>query len=154
MPGGRIDADRAFRPLRLAILTITDSRDASNDSSGDLLAERAAAAGHAVHARALVRHDKGLIQSQARVWIDDPRVDVIVTNGGTGLGARDVAPEALRELFDRELEGFYRAVAPHFLRDRRGVDHAVARLCGNRGATPSSTCCPVRTAPAGMGGTN
>ncbi len=128
MPGGRIDADRAFRPLRLAILTITDSRDASNDSSGDLLAERAAAAGHAVHARALVRHDKGLIQSQARVWIDDPRVDVIVTNGGTGLGARDVAPEALRELFDRELEGF--TVLWHLISyETVGVSTMQSRAC-------------------------
>src|SRR6202023_4212875 len=64
------------------------------------------AAGHHLRARALVRDDKAGIQRQARAWIEDPGVDVIITNGGTGLNAREVAPEALRELFDRELEGF------------------------------------------------
>ena len=104
MPGGRIDTERAFTALGLAVLTISDSRDAGSDTSGDLLAERITAAGHHLRARALVRDDKAGIQRQARAWIEDPGVDVIITNGGTGL--REVAPEALRELFDRELEGF------------------------------------------------
>jgi molybdenum cofactor biosynthesis protein B len=106
MPGGRIDIERTFTALGIAVLTISDSRDAGNDTSGDLLAERIGAAGHHLRARALVRHDKAGIQRQARAWIEDPAVDVIVTNGGTGLTALEVAPEALRELFDRELEGF------------------------------------------------
>jgi molybdenum cofactor biosynthesis protein B len=106
MPGGRIDTERTFTALGVAVLTISDSRDASNDTSGDLLAERVGAAGHHLRARALVRDDKAGIQRQARAWIEDPGVDVIITNGGTGLAAREVAPEALRELFDREFEGF------------------------------------------------
>ena len=106
MPGGRIDTERAFTALGVAVLTISDSRDSGNDTSGDLLAERITAAGHHLRARALVRGDKGGIQRQARAWMEDPGVDVIITNGGTGLSAREVAPEALRELFDRELEGF------------------------------------------------
>jgi len=106
MPGGRIDIERVFTALGIAVLTISDSRDAGNDTSGDLLAERIGAAGHHLRARALVRDDKAGIQRQARAWILDPSVDVIITNGGTGLAAREVAPEALRELFDRELEGF------------------------------------------------
>src|SRR5437660_5830849 len=106
MPGGRIDTDRAFQALRLAVLTISDSRDASNDTSGDLLAERIRAAGHELKARALVRDDKARIQQQAKQWIEDPGIDVIITTGGTGLTGRDVTPEALRELFDKELEGF------------------------------------------------
>jgi molybdenum cofactor biosynthesis protein B len=106
MPGGRIDIERTFTALGIAVLTISDSRDAGNDTSGDLLAERLGAAGHHLRARALVRHDKAGIQRQARAWIEDPAVDVIITNGGTGLTALEVAPEALRELFDRELEGF------------------------------------------------
>lgn len=106
MPGGRIDTERAFTALGLAVLTISDSRDAGDDTSGDLLAERIDAAGHHLQARALVRNDKAGIQRQARAWIEDPGVDVIITNGGTGLAEREVAPEALRELFDRELEGF------------------------------------------------
>lgn len=105
-PGGRIDPARAFTPLAIAVLTISDSRDAASDTSGDLLAGRIGAAGHRVGARALVRDDKLGIQEQLRRWIDDPGIDVIITTGGTGLTGRDVTPEAVRELFDKELEGF------------------------------------------------
>jgi molybdenum cofactor biosynthesis protein B len=105
-PGGRIDLARAFTPLAIAVLTISDSRDAASDTSGDLLAGRIGAAGHRLGARALVRDDKSLIQGQLRRWIDDPGIDVIITTGGTGLTGRDVTPEAVRELLDKELEGF------------------------------------------------
>jgi len=106
IPGGRIDPARAFTPLAIAVLTISDSRDASSDTSGDLLAERIVAAGHRVAARALARDEKSLIQEQLRRWIDDRGIDVVITTGGTGLTGRDVTPEAVRELFDKELEGF------------------------------------------------
>jgi molybdenum cofactor biosynthesis protein B len=106
MPGGRIDTDRTFTALGVAVLTISDSRDESSDTSGDLLAERVSTAGHHLRARALLRDDKAGIQRQALTWIGDPGIDVIITNGGTGLTARDVAPEVFRELFDREFEGF------------------------------------------------
>jgi molybdopterin adenylyltransferase len=106
MPGGRIDADRKFIALGIAVLTISDSRDATNDTSGDLLAERVGAAGHRLRARALVGADAAVIQRQAKTWVDDGSIDVIITTGGTGLTPRDVAPEALRPLFDKELEGF------------------------------------------------
>jgi molybdenum cofactor biosynthesis protein B len=128
MPGGRIDTDRAFTALGVAVLTISDSRDAGSDTSGDLLAERINAAGHRLHARALVRHDMADIQRQARAWIEDPGVDVIVTNGGTGLTARDVAPEALRALFDREFEGF--TVLWHLISyETVGVSTMQSRAC-------------------------
>src|ERR1700730_849136 len=106
MPGGRIDTERTFTALGLPVPPISDSRDAGTDTSGDLLAERINDAGHQLRARALVRNDKAGIQRQVRAWIENPDVDVIITNGGTGLNAREVAPEAMRELFDRELEGF------------------------------------------------
>ena len=106
MAGGRIDPERPFRPVNIAVMTISESRDSSTDSSGDLLAERIAAAGHVLKARALLGFDKAAIQRQARAWIDEPGIDVIVSNGGTGLKPHEVAPEAFRELFDRELEGF------------------------------------------------
>jgi len=106
MAGGRIDLERAFTPINLAVMTISDSRDASTDSSGDLLAERIASAGHALKARRVVGFDKAAIQAQARTWIDDAGIDIIVSNGGTGLKPHEVAPEAFRELFERELEGF------------------------------------------------
>ena len=128
MPGGRIDTERTFTALGLAVLTISDSRDAGNDTSGDLLAERITAAGHHLRARALVRDDKAGIQRQARAWMEDPGVDVIITNGGTGLTAREVAPEALRELFDRELEGF--TVLWHLISyETVGVSTMQSRAC-------------------------
>jgi molybdenum cofactor biosynthesis protein B len=128
MPGGKIDTERAFTALGLAVLTISDSRDAGDDTSGDLLAERINTAGHHLRARALVRGDKPGIQRQARAWIEDPGVDVIITNGGTGLTAREVAPEALRELFDRELEGF--TVLWHLISyETVGVSTMQSRAC-------------------------
>ncbi len=104
MPGGRIDTERAFIPLGVTVMTISDSRDASNDTSGDLLAQRIGAAGHQLRARAFMRDEKAGIQAQIRAWVADPGIDVIITNGGTGLTATDVAPEALREIFYREFE--------------------------------------------------
>jgi molybdenum cofactor biosynthesis protein B len=128
MPGGRIDTDRAFTALGVAVLTISESRNASDDTSGDLLAERVGAAGHRLEARALARDDKAGIQRQAQGWIEDPRVDVIISNGGTGLTARDVAPEAFRELFDKELEGF--AVLWHLISyETVGVSTMQSRAC-------------------------
>src|SRR5258708_20743344 len=92
MPGGRIDTERAFTSLGLAVLTISDSRDAGDDTSGDLLAERINAAGHHLRARALVRGDKAGIQRQARAWIEDSGVDVIITNGCTPPTRPEVTP--------------------------------------------------------------
>lgn len=135
MPGGRIDPERQFTPLGIAVLTISDSRDSSTDTSGDLLAERIAAAGHELKARAMARGDKAAIQRQARLWIEDPGVDVIIANGGTGLTGADVAPEALRELFDRELEGF--TVLWHVISyETVGVSTLQSRACaGIAGST-------------------
>src|SRR3984957_12142009 len=104
MPGGRIDPDRAFTELGICVLTISDSRDAGSDTSGDLLAERIRSAGHQLRARALVRDDKAGIQRQAKQWIEDQSIDVIITTGGTGLTGRDVTPEEQRDLFDKNLE--------------------------------------------------
>ena len=128
MPGGRIDTERAFTALGIAVMTVSDSRDAATDSSGDLLAERIGAAGHQLRARAIVRDDKAGIQQQIKLWIADPGVDVIITNGGTGLTRRDVTPEALRELFDREFEGF--SVLWHLISyDTVGVSTLQSRAC-------------------------
>jgi molybdenum cofactor biosynthesis protein B len=106
VPGGKIDTDRTFHALGIAVLTITDSRNETNDTAGDLLVERLTAAGHQLRARALVRHDRALIERHVQQWIADSAVDVIITNGGTGLSARDVAPEAVRPLLEREFDGF------------------------------------------------
>jgi len=128
MPGGKIDLDRSFTPLGIAVMTISDSRNRTTDTSGDLLAERVAAAGHELRARALVGDDKAAIQAQARMWMGDAGVDIIVSNGGTGLTRRDVAPEAFRQLFDKEFEGF--AVLWHLVSyETVGVSTLQSRAC-------------------------
>jgi molybdenum cofactor biosynthesis protein B len=102
----RIDQTLPFKPVRIAILTVSDTRDAETDTSGALLVERAARDGHVIAARALVRDDAGAIRAQVNDWIADPQIDVVISTGGTGLTGRDVTPEALRPLFEKEIEGF------------------------------------------------
>ena len=104
--GGRISDEIAFRPLKVAVLTVSDTRDEESDTSGRLLADRVARDGHVLAARALVQDDVGEIQAQMKAWIADPAVEVIVSTGGTGLTGRDVTPEAVRPLFDKTIEGF------------------------------------------------
>lgn len=128
MPGGKIDLDRSFAPLGIAVLTISDSRDVATDTSGELLAERVASAGHALRARALLRHDRTAIHAQARRWMEDPAIDVVISTGGTGLTAHDVAPEVFRELFDKEFEGF--TVLWHLISyETVGVSTMQSRAC-------------------------
>lgn len=104
MPG--IDADRLFHPLRIAVLTVSDTRTEDTDTSGDLLAERLRIAGHVLAARMIVTDDVDSIRARVGRWVDDPDVDVILTTGGTGFTPRDVTPEAVRPLFRREMDGF------------------------------------------------
>lgn len=105
-PGGRIDAERPFRPVRIAVLTVSDTRDLASDTSGDILVGRVAGAGHALAGRAIVRDDVDAVREQVLAWVEGGEVDVVVTTGGTGLTGRDITPEALEPLFDKRLEGF------------------------------------------------
>ena len=104
-PGGKIDADKPQKAVRVAVLTVSDSRDASNDTSGDVLAGRVTDAGHELVGRAIVRDDKEAIRRQILAWID-VGAEAIVSTGGTGITGRDVTPEAIRPLFDKEIDGF------------------------------------------------
>ena len=101
-----IDHSLTFHPLRIAVLTISDTRTEESDKSGDLLAERIAGAGHVLAGRAIVPDDVQAIAGQVNAWAEDPRVDVILTTGGTGFAPRDVTPEAVRPLLRREMDGF------------------------------------------------
>jgi molybdenum cofactor biosynthesis protein B len=101
-----MDMTLAFRALRVAVLTISDTRDEESDTSGKLLADRVIRDGHVLAARAMVKDDVAEIQAQLKSWIADPGVDVVVSTGGTGLTGRDVTPEAIRPLFDKAIEGF------------------------------------------------
>lgn len=104
MPG--IDESIAFYPLRIAVLTISDTRDEHTDTSGALLAERLQSAGHELAARAIVRDEVEAIRAQVRRWVDAPEIDLILSTGGTGFAPRDVTPEAVKPLFRREMDGF------------------------------------------------
>lgn len=101
-----IDESRAFHPLRIAVLTVSDSRTEATDTSGALLADRLGAAGHALAARAIVGDEVDSIRARVQAWVDGGEADVILTTGGTGFAPRDVTPEALRPLFRREVDGF------------------------------------------------
>ena len=89
-----------------AVMTVSDTRDAATDRTGPWLREQIEAAGHAVIAHVIVADDRAAIAAQASDWIADPEIDAIITTGGTGLTGRDVTPEALRPLFDKEMDGF------------------------------------------------
>lgn len=105
-PAGRIDPDSVFVPVRIAVLTVSDTRTLTEDTSGTLLAERVQAAGHVLADRKIVKDDAGIIAAQVQAWIDDPEVDAVLSTGGTGLTGRDVTPEAVVPLFDKQIEGF------------------------------------------------
>jgi molybdenum cofactor biosynthesis protein B len=104
VPG--IDESRTFHPLRIAVLTVSDTRTEEADTSGGLLVERLAAAGHGLAAKAIVGDEVEAIRAQIETWVADPSVEIILTTGGTGFAPRDVTPEALRPLFRRDVEGF------------------------------------------------
>jgi molybdenum cofactor biosynthesis protein B len=105
-PGGGIDATRRFVPLRIAVLTVSDTRTLAQDTSGNLLCERAMAAGHELVARALVRDERDEIEARLNAWIDDETIDVVLTTGGTGVTARDVTPEAVEAVCEKLIPGF------------------------------------------------
>jgi molybdenum cofactor biosynthesis protein B len=104
MPG--LDQTRQFVPLKIAVLTVSDTRSLSDDKSGATLAERIEKAGHALAGRAIVQDDVEAIRAQLRAWIADPAIDAIITTGGTGFTGRDVTPEAAEALFEKRMEGF------------------------------------------------
>jgi len=97
---------RSFIPVSISILTISDSRNLSNDKSGNLLEGKVLKSGHTLFDRKIVKDDVSAIQQLSNKWIQSPKVEVIISTGGTGLTGRDVSPEAFRQIFDKEIEGF------------------------------------------------
>lgn len=104
MPG--IDETRPFQPVRIAVLTVSDTRRVEDDKSGQTLVDRLAAAGHVLADRAIVTDDVERIRAQVKAWIADTAVDVVVTTGGTGFTGRDVTPEAVEPLFEKRMDAF------------------------------------------------
>ena len=101
-----IDESIAFRPVRIAVLTVSDTRTADDDRSGDTLVARLTGAGHILTHRAIVPDDAEVIVGRLHAWIDEPEVEVILTTGGTGVTGRDITPEALARVWDKEIPGF------------------------------------------------
>jgi molybdenum cofactor biosynthesis protein B len=106
LPGGRLDEAAPFTQVRVAVLTVSDTRDEESDTSGHLLAERVTAAGHALAGKDIVADDVEAIRTRIKTWTTSGEVDAIVTTGGTGLTGRDVTPEAIEPLFDKRIDGF------------------------------------------------
>jgi molybdenum cofactor biosynthesis protein B len=104
MPG--IRDDLPFHPLRIAVLTISDTRTEETDTSGDMLVERLSTAGHELAARAIVTDEVEAIRGQILAWAADAGIDVVLSTGGTGFAPRDVTPEAVKPLLRREMDGF------------------------------------------------
>lgn len=102
----RIDPSRPFLPVRIAVLTVSDTRSLANDTSGQALADRIAAAGHILADRATSKDDAAAIETRLRGWIADPAIDVVITTGGTGITGRDVTPEAFDRVLEKRIEGF------------------------------------------------
>ena len=101
-----IDESASFLPVRIAVLTVSDSRTIETDRSGTILVERLTQAGHVLADRAIVADDADRIVAHLHAWIDDPEIDCVITTGGTGLTGRDVTPEAFVRVRDKEIEGF------------------------------------------------
>ncbi len=125
----RIDESREFMAVRIAVLTVSDTRTAEDDKSGDALAERLTDAGHVLAARGIVQDDRAVIAARLRQWIADPAVDVILTTGGTGLTGRDVTVEAHRDVYEKEIEAFG-TVFTMVSMQKIGTSAVQSRACG------------------------
>ena len=101
-----IDESKSFIPVNIAVLTVSDTRTLADDKSGQTLVDRLTAAGHTLAARAIVTDDADKIVAQLRSWIADPKIEVVISTGGTGVTGRDVTPEAFESIYETKIEGF------------------------------------------------
>ncbi len=125
----RIDESLEFVPIRIAVLTVSDTRGLEDDRSGDTLVGRIEAAGHVLAARDIVTDDRELIAEKLRGWCEDREVDVIISTGGTGLTGRDVTVEAHRDVYEKEIEAFG-TVFTHVSMAKIGTSAVQSRACG------------------------
>ncbi len=102
----RIDETKAFMPVRIAVLTVSDTRQMADDRSGQTLVERISAAGHTLADRKIIADERDQIAAQLRLWCADDAVDVVISTGGTGLTGRDVTVEAHRDVYEKEIDAF------------------------------------------------
>jgi molybdenum cofactor biosynthesis protein B len=131
----KLDESRPFIPMKIAVLTVSDTRTLEDDRSGTILAERLTGAGHVLADRAIVTDDVEAIRAKVKAWIADPAIDVVITTGGTGFTGRDVTPEALEPVFEKKMEGFS-AVFHRISYDKIGVSTVQSRAtAGTAGGT-------------------
>lgn len=136
-----LDETRPFLPVGIAVLTVSDTRDVAGDKSGTLLAESIAAAGHTLAARAIVRDDISSIVVKVAEWIADKSINVIITTGGTGFTGRDVTPDAVRPLFEKEIDGFS-AVFHAISFQKIGTSTIQSRACAGLAGETFIFCLP------------
>jgi molybdopterin adenylyltransferase len=137
----RIDEARPFIPVRVAVLTVSDTRTKKTDTSGALLANMIKEAGHEVAEHAIVEDDAKAIRKQVKRWIKDPEVDVVITTGGTGFTGRDVTPDAVKPLFEKEIDGF--SALFHMLSYQKvGTSTVQSRACGGLAEGTYIFCVP------------
>ena len=125
----RIDENREFMAVRIAVLTVSDTRSIADDRSGDTLVERLTGAGHLLAARAIVQDERADIAAQLRTWCADPEIDVILSTGGMGLTGRDVTVEAHRDVYEKEIEAFG-TVFTLISMQKIGTSAVQSRACG------------------------
>jgi molybdopterin adenylyltransferase len=137
----RINQTRPFVPVRIAVLTVSDTRTHKTDKAGALLVSMIKEAGHELAEHAIVEDSEKAIRRQVKSWIKDPQVDVVITTGGTGFTGRDVTPEAVRPLFEKEIDGF--SALFHMLSYQKvGTSTVQSRACGGLAQGTYIFCVP------------
>ncbi|MGE3625601.1 MAG: molybdenum cofactor biosynthesis protein B [Hyphomicrobiales bacterium] len=137
----KIDESRPFIPVNIAVLTVSDTRSLKDDKSGTLLAKLLTEAGHRLADHAIEKDDIDAIRVRVKGWIGDERVDVVLTTGGTGFTGRDVTPEAVRPLFEKEIDGFS-AVFHRISYEKVGTSTIQSRACGGVAGGTYIFCMP------------
>jgi len=136
-----VNQDLAFTPIRIAVLTVSDTRTPQTDTSGDLLAGRIEKAGHKLGGRIIVKDDKIAVAAQVKAWINDPAVDAVITTGGTGLTGRDITVEAVTPLFEKAIDGF--SVVFHMISfETIGLSTLQSRACAGLANNTFIFCLP------------
>ena len=137
----KIEESLPFVPIRIAVLTVSDTRTEKDDKSGDILAGMILESGHQVAGRAIVRDDIAQIRATVQGWIADPGIDVVLTTGGTGFTGRDVTPEAVRPLFEKEIDGF--STVFHIISFQKIATSTIqSRACGGLAGGTYIFCLP------------
>ena len=137
----RIDENRPFIPIGIAVLTVSDTRRIEDDKSGNTLAERIKSAGHQLKDRTIVTDDIPAIRSQVKSWIEDSEIDVVITTGGTGFTGRDVTPDAIEPMFEKKMDGFSE-VFHRISYDKIGTSTIQSRATGGVAGATYIFCLP------------